>query len=333
MVHRNHGGSGLGLSIARRLVSLMGGDLTLADRPGGGSIFGFSAILPVDADSGERPGLPGLKDKVVLVVARTPFQAPYLAQMLGAAGARVTVAPSADEGLPLLATLRPGLMIVDCGLGEAVCQRLADAAREAGVGATLLMFSPLERRAFGQAMVRLYDGWLVKPVRAGSVANRLSGRNAPVAKLALGAGLAPEACDLRILLAEDNEINTMVMLKMLGRIGADVTHAADGAIALTAALAAMRGETKAFDTILMDISMPGLDGQEAARLIRRAEKGSGQPPTRIVALTAYAFEGDRQACFDAGIDEFLTKPVDFGRLRVALGLDAGPPSMARTAAA
>ena len=313
----------------------MGGELTLADRSGGGSVFGFTAILPTApgvADGG-RPSLPGLKDKVALIVAQTPFQATYLAQMLGAAGAKVTVAAGAAEAMPLFALTPPNLMIVDCGLGEVACQALAVAAGAAGVASTLLMFSPFERRAFGQQMVSAYDGWLVKPVRASSVASRLLGERAVPARPL--APIAPvKASDLNILLAEDNEINTMVMLKMLGRIGAEVTHAADGAVALTAALSAMRGETRAFDTILMDISMPGLDGQEAARLIRRAEKGSGHAPTRIVALTAYAFEDDRQACFDAGIDEFLTKPVDFGRLRVALGLDE--PAMvapaARTAA-
>ena len=127
--------------------------------------------------------------------------------------------------------------------------------------------------------------------------------------------------DMRVLLAEDNEINTLVMLKMLDRIGASVTHVADGALALTAALAAMRGETQAFDAILVDISMPGLTGQEAARELRRAEQGAGAAPTKIVALTAYAFEDDRQACFEAGIDEFLTKPIDLTRLRAVLAAD------------
>ncbi len=327
VIHRNHGGSGLGLSIARRIVTLMGGDLTLADRPGGGSVFGFTAVLPLapDSEASAEPVLPDLKSRTALVVALAPFQGAFLAQMLGSSGARTSIAPTVEAALAQIAAATPDLLVVDCGLGQEACNRIADAATAAGIAQSLLMFSPFERRAFGQKMVSAFGGWLVKPIRAQSLANRL-GPERPVALVPRGPAPKPvprlaAGSTLRILLAEDNEINTMVMLKMLDRIGAQVTHAADGAVALTAALAAMQGEARAFDTILMDICMPGLDGQEAARLIRRAEKGAGAPPTRIVALTAFAFEDDRQACFDAGIDDFLTKPIDFGRLRIALGLE------------
>ena len=182
------------------------------------------------------------------------------------------------------------------------------------------MFSPYERRAFGQTMISGFGGWLVKPVRARSLATRLgqSPAAAPMAAPVERRPLDRTGPTLRVLLAEDNEVNTLLMRRMLDRIGAEVTHAADGAVALAAALAAMSGETQAFDTILMDIAMPGLDGQETARLIRRAEASAGAAPTRIVALTAYAFDDDRQACFEAGIDEFLTKPVDLTRLHAVL---------------
>ena len=300
----------------------MGGEITLSDRQGGGSIFSFEAHLPVAPAAANplvRSGLPSLKGSHVLIVARSPFQAPYLAQTLGAAGARVTIVESAAQALTSLASLACVLLLVDCALGEAEVDRLADAPMVLAVPHKLLMFSPFERRAFGQKMVGTFGGWLVKPVRARSLAMRLDPQQIVAAPAAVPVPLRIEpAPGLRVLLAEDNEINTLVMLKMLGRIGAEVTHAADGAVALEAALAAMRGETKPFHTILMDISMPGLDGQEAARLIRRAEASTGGPATRIVALTAYAFDEDRHACFEAGIDDFLTKPIDLATLRTVL---------------
>ncbi len=312
-------GTGLGLGIARRLVGLMGGALTLGDRPGGGSEFGFRVMLPQAGDAVRAP-LADLTGRTALIVADSPFQAPYLAQDLGTAGAKVTIAPSEAQALAILSHGAPDLLIVDCALGEGAANRLAGTAD--GAGRALLLFSPTERRAFGQMLSAAFDGWLVKPVRLRSLASRVTAEAAaaaamPAAPVPLPRP-APVRADLRVLLAEDNPINTLVMLKMLDRIGANVTHVADGVLALEAALAAMRGETAPFDAILMDLNMPGLDGRDAARRLRVAERDAGAPPTRIMALTAYAFADDRQACFEAGIDEFLTKPIGLARLRDAL---------------
>ena len=317
---RQHGGTGLGLAISRRIVGLMGGTLTLADRDGGGSVFAFDVPLAAAAGPAPRRAALDLAGETVLIAAASPFQAPYLAAQLDGYGANVVVADRVDRALTWLRGSNvPGLLFVDCALGEAAAERLAEAARQAGVARSFLLFSPFERRAFGQKLVAGYEGWLVKPVRSASLAARLSGAPAPTAPShhpAPGRTLARRG--FRVLLAEDNEINTLVAMNFLGRLGAQVVHASDGASALALATAALDGDVPPFDAILMDISMPVLDGLEATRRLRQAEARSGHPSVRIVALTAHAFREDHERCLAAGMDAVLTKPLDLARLSATI---------------
>jgi signal transduction histidine kinase/CheY-like chemotaxis protein len=337
---RRHGGTGLGLAISRRIVARMGGSLALACPPGGGSQFRF--VIPLARAEHGRPVSPALarlnlSGQTALIVAQSPFEAPFIGACLEAAGASVVRAETLIEALAVLAhRLPPELILVDCGIGEDGTRQLAETARSAGVGRSIVLFSPFERRAFGQATVKGFDGWLVKPVRRGSLLARLGHIESQPSRewTAQAVALAPPG--LRILLAEDNEINALIVRRGLERMAAEVVHARDGAAALELAEAALAGQRPAFDVILMDVRMPGLDGHEAARRIRIAEARGGHRRVRIVALTANAFEEDRQACLAAGIDEFLTKPVDFNRLAQALtapdSVEPGPQSaVGRTA--
>ncbi len=322
---RQHGGTGLGLAISRRIVDLMGGALTLADREGGGSIFGFEVVLPA-ATPVRRQAWPDLEGHRILVAAASPFQAPFLASHLAAAGASVKLIGRPDHALAeIKGSDVPTMLFVDCALGEAAAERLADAARAAGVKRSFLLFSPFERRAFGQKLVSGYEGWLVKPVRSTSLALRLTGsppvhltrRSPDTATRSLKAGTSATSHASRaprVLLAEDNEINTLVAMNFLGRLGAQVVHASDGQSALSLALAALVGDIPAFDVILMDVSMPVIDGIEATRQLRQAEALGDHPATRIVALTAHAFREDHDRCLRAGMDAVVTKPLEFARL-------------------
>lgn len=324
---RQHGGTGLGLAISRRIVDLMGGRLTLADRTGGGSVFGFDIALPSVADQPRR-ARPDMTGQTVLIAAASAFQAPYLAAQLDAYGANVVVADRIDRALAWLrGTNVPSVLVVDCALGEIAAERLAEAAADVGVPRSFLLFSPYERRAFGQKLVAGYEGWLVKPVRGASLASRLSGvapspalRPAPAVP-----GLGRPTRGFRVLLAEDNEINTLVAMHVLGRLGAQVVHASDGGSALALALAAMRGEIPAFDSILMDVSMPIHDGLDVTQRIRTAEAQEGSDRVRIVALTAYAFKDDHDRCLAAGMDAVATKPLHIASLDAALRPDFAPP--------
>ena len=307
----------------------MGGVIELDCPATGGSVFTFairlSPAMRNEAETGagtaslQAPEPPShLAGAIALIIARSPFEAGFLGEALAGAGAQLMHAAGVPEALALLAgEAAPRLVLVDSALGELACEEIARAARAAGAGTTLVLFSPFERRALGRSVLEAFDGWLVKPVRPRSLFARLSGAAAarepqgrpPPERLQTG---------LNVLLAEDNDINALIAGRFLAKLGVRVTRVNDGRAAVLAAQAAMDGGVLAFDLIFMDIRMPELDGLSAALEIRAAERRSGAVRVRIVALTANAFEEDRQLAQAAGIDDFLTKPVDLADLAAVL---------------
>jgi CheY-like chemotaxis protein len=184
--------------------------------------------------------------------------------------------------------------------------------RVSGVKCGLVLFSPFERRAFGQTALKGFDGWLVKPVRARSLFERVAWDFEPAASPL--SRLTPPPSTRRALVAEDNDINALITQKALRRLGFEVFRAIDGEEALRLASPIAPLESRPFDIILMDLKMPGLDGYEATRRLRRLEAACGWSPTPIVALTANAFDEKRGSPSAAGFDAFLVKPVEFGAL-------------------
>jgi signal transduction histidine kinase/CheY-like chemotaxis protein len=311
--HRSEG-AGLGLAISREIVRLMGGELTLATNPGGGSIFAFAVRLqecapiePLGAQETTRCTPSGMR---ALIIGDSPFEAPAMEARLIEAGASVERAQGLESGLEALGgPRRPDVVIVDCALGPEATNRLARAARQAGVRRSLVLFSPFERRNFGQTALKCFDGWLVKPVRARSLLERVVGDpESAVPSLALP---APSG---RALVAEDNDINALITQKALHRLGFEVVRALDGEEALRLASPIAPLESRPFDIILMDLKMPSLDGYEATRRLRRLEAACGWSPTPIVALTANPFNERNGSSSAAGFDAFLVKPVEFTAL-------------------
>jgi CheY-like chemotaxis protein len=309
-------GSGLGLAISRRLAERMGGRLELEATSAHGATFALT--LPLAA--AEAPAALVRIERRLLIVSPSPFEAPYLVEKLVELGAEALRAPTLKSGLAaidqaVLAETLPDTLIIDCVLGSDAIAQLKAAADAAGIAQKLVLFTAAERRDFGTRTLRAFEGWLVKPLRLRSLLARI-GADAP---LSTPPAESPTPADLsgsRILLAEDNDINALILHKHLEKCGATPARVSDGLAALACVQDALAATP--FEAIILDLRMPGLDGLTLAREIRHLETAANAPRSRLVAVSADAFAETRQLALNAGFDTFLTKPVDFDALDAAL---------------
>ncbi len=318
---RRHEGTGLGLAITRRLVSRMGGRIEAHSKLGRGSCFRVFLPLPPAEPHKQEPPI-SLAQRRILIVAESPFQAPFLARTLTRAGAATIVVPDIEAGLDALAGAQFDALIADCRLGDEEVRRLAQEARTCGVRCSLILLSPFDRREFGAPHAAGFDSYLIKPVRTRSLFDRLLAPRPALteSERETSTELAPStplpAPDVRrVLLAEDNAINALLAGKALERLGAEVVLARDG----FEALERFREAETPFDLALIDIRMPGLDGLETARRIRSHEADSKALPLQLVALTANTGRDDVRAAHEAGFDGFLPKPLNLHALPALLG--------------
>ena len=172
----------------------------------------------------------------------------------------------------------------------------------------------------GRNVLGAFDGWLVKPVRHASLLARISDRlNGGETAVAAPDAPAPRPLEgLRVLVAEDNDINALIAQRTFERAGAMAERVADGLAAVAEIEDAANGKRTPFDAVVMDIRMPRLDGLAAARRIRAVQATIGAAPTPLIALTANAAEEDRQAAEAAGFAAFFVKPFDADALTRAV---------------
>jgi CheY-like chemotaxis protein len=313
----------------------LGGRIELTSAPGEGATFRAIVALPPAADA--EPATfapPDLAGMAVLIAAPPSIEAPLLARRLQRWGANVELA---DAGLAaaMLTERAWDAVLVDHAVGAEIAAIFIGSIGEA-IPRRIVLITPSERSRLAALKDAGFTGFLVKPVRAASLKDRLvAGHDDTFETPASAANETParqEAADqaadrksLAILVAEDNEINALLARTLLTKLGHRTTVAPSGQAALDCWLAA-RAQGAAYDLVLMDLQMPGIDGLEAARLIRAAEAGQDERPTPIIALTANALAEEREACLDAGMNDFLVKPLD--RERLAAALDALPAPIA-----
>lgn len=314
-------GTGLGLAITRRLVTRMGGRIDVDSTVGRGSTF--RVTLPLAEAAGATPPAARATGRRVLVVSPSPFEPRGLARRIGEAGGKAVLAGDVAAAASLLGRDRFDAVIADATLGPDAARTLAARAREAGVARTIVMLSPFERRIFGPHEAAGFDAYLTKPVRTRSLFEQIGLDVAPAPaapKPAAAPALRPAARGpRRILLAEDNEVNALLAMKALEKLGALVDWARDGTEALAKAESGLDGTGLPYDAILMDLRMPGLDGAEATRRIREREAALGlDHRCRIVALTASVPAERERFGRAAGFDCFLLKPFTVPALAAAI---------------
>lgn len=312
---RKHGGTGLGLAIASRIVERMGGEIALSSDNGGGTVFRFAIRL--DAIEGSEVAAPDFSDTDVLVLSPSPVVGPLIANQLEQWGARVALSDTRALADTLLPERHWTHCIIDRAFGLDECLALHEMAKRNAAHCHVLL-TPAERRELPRMNENGLASYLIKPVRAQSLAARLSdpAADASITEHEPGTYVNTSAKDaLSILVAEDNDINALLVQALLARMGHRVTVVADGAVAVNA-VASAQTIGAPYDAVLMDLHLPGMDGLEATRRIRALGGAAGKIP--VIALTANAFPEDRANCRAAGMNGFVTKPVDRKRLEAAL---------------
>jgi signal transduction histidine kinase/CheY-like chemotaxis protein len=292
---RRFGGTGLGLAIVRKLTAAMGGKIMLSGRKGGGSTFGVE--IPFETVTPSHDVSHRLTGHTIGIASASNLIIEAVTAALEAEGACVKAIKSPRDAKSV------SVALVDHEASQFTVQQWA------AVKTPVVALIPQERRdliepyrADGAA------GYLIKPLRQGSLVERVALAASktvdlqPVAANDERANAAPKTLGLRILLAEDNPVNALLAKSLLARNGCHVVAVGNGAEAIAAL------EAAPYDLVLMDVHMPVMDGFEASRTIRTMDERIAKTP--IVALTAAAMEEDRRACKAAGMDDFITKPLD-----------------------
>ena len=335
---RKYGGTGLGLSISSRLVEMMKGRIWMQSEPGRGSTFSFVLPLEPGEDAqkeqvlGDVSQLQGLK---VLIVDDNANNAGILEESLRYWWMQPAIAQSGGQGLKMLEHAASAndpfqVMLLDMHMPEMNGLDVLEAMQDMDPSVKPVILVLTSGAQLGDSRkLRTYGvkAYLFKPVKQskllGAILDAVSGgmdheqEQAQEGKGEEIDGLRP----LKILLAEDNEVNQLLAVRILSQEGHQVRGVHDGREAVDALA------RENFDLVLMDVQMPVMDGLEATRLIRAREQEEGLLRTPVIAITAHALKGDREKCLEAGMDSYVQKPIRkadlFKEIKAVLGEHSG----------
>jgi len=316
---RKYGGSGLGLTISRRLVEMMGGRIWAESEIGKGSAFHFTSRFSLDRASPTKIAareVEQLQGLPVLVIDDNATNRRILDGMLRHWKMRPSLAEGGEAGLEIMERAKASgetfpLIVLDSQMpdmdGFAVAERVK--ADPALAGATIMMLTSAGQRGDAARCRQLgIAAYLIKPIRHWELleaildALGMAAREGVERPLVTRHWLREKRPRLRVLLAEDNAINRQLAVQLLTKRGHTVATAANG----REVLAALQKES--YDAVLMDVQMPEMDGVTATHLIREGERGTVRH-LPIIAMTAHAMKGDREKCLEAGMDDYIAKPI------------------------